>query len=126
MHQCHNDYLRVFFETGALGLICFLMALVWQVRWLKKAIAGSDGRLQQAFAGVYLGLLALIITSLTDNSLGYNLQFTNPLFVLLGSACGVVHAERAEVFLARNLGNMTLDRPAPRAYWSREQQGGLA
>ncbi|MGE0606923.1 MAG: O-antigen ligase family protein [Pirellulales bacterium] len=130
MHQCHNDYLRVFFETGALGLMCLLFAAFWQVWRLKIAIANSDGRLQQAFAGAYLGLLALLLTSLTDNTLGYNLQFTNPLFVLLGGAFGVAHAERARPESARQ-DQDPVDRAAPgrislASHWARQCQGGQA
>jgi O-antigen ligase len=97
MHQIHNDYLRIFYELGAVGLLVFATVAVWQIAALRRLISSTGGDdARTALAAALLGILAMLVTCLTDNTLLYNTFYTNPLFALLGAAYGVAWAECRE------------------------------
>ena len=85
----HNDYLRVFFEVGAVGFLSFALVLVWQSLELRRQLGRQRGVVRHAFAAVILGWIMFLITSCTDNTLVYCAAYMNPLFALLGAAYGV-------------------------------------
>jgi O-antigen ligase len=89
MQSPHNDYLRIGFEFGIVGLALFLNAVVWQLWDLRRHIARSQGILQQAFAASWLAWMMFLVAACTDNPVGYSLRYMNPLFALLGAAYGV-------------------------------------
>ena len=92
----HNDYLRVGFECGLLGLAIYLAAAVWQLLSLRGQVDRTQGVIRQAFIAVLLGFLIMLFTSATDNTLVYNLCYTDPLFALMGGAYGAAAACRRE------------------------------
>jgi len=89
MFHPHNDYLRVGYELGAIGLVILAGVLLWQIVDLRIRISRSRGAVRRALAASMLGLFVLIITCFTDNTLIYNLAFTSPLFAVMGAAYGV-------------------------------------
>jgi hypothetical protein len=89
MHHVHNDYLRVGFEGGLVGLALFLGVLVWQLGDLRRRIRRSGGVVRAAFAASWLGFLVFMISSCTDNTLVYNLWYMDPLFAVMGAAYGM-------------------------------------
>jgi O-antigen ligase len=89
MNFCHNDYLRIGFELGLVGVFLFVSVLVWQMSGLLKHINGSHGIVRAGFTASWLGFLVLAITAFTDNTLSYNLWFMNPLFAVMGASYGV-------------------------------------
>ena len=50
----------------------------------------------EAFIAALLGFLIMLFTSATDNTLVYNLCYTDPLFALMGGAYGAAAACRRE------------------------------
>jgi O-antigen ligase len=89
----HNDYLRVGFELGLVGLAVFLLVTAWQMAAIRRQLRKPLGHLpevQHALAAAFLGLVVFLIMACTDNPLTYNVWFTNPVFVLLGGAYGVL------------------------------------
>ncbi len=95
MNHVHNDYLRVFYELGFLGLTLFLFVCVWQLVSLRRQIrVTEDGPVRIAFVAVWLGFCALLLTCSTDNTIIYHMFYMNPLFALLGAAYGVAWAEQ--------------------------------
>jgi hypothetical protein len=93
--------LRIFFEVGLVGITLFAGLIIWQLRTLYQLINSTGGVLRTAFTGVWLGFAALLISSLSDNTISYHTYFTNPLFAILGAAYGVYlteHPEYATVF----------------------------
>jgi O-antigen ligase len=96
IHHCHNDYLRILFEQGWVGLSIYLCTVVTYFIMLWKRIAETDGLLRSAFLSAWLAFCMLLITSLTDNTIVYNLYYTDPLFAVLGAAYGVLATERAK------------------------------
>jgi O-antigen ligase len=119
----HNDYLRIGFELGLVGLAIFLVVMGWQLFAIRRLLtqrqpqaetgnralsrgttpprmdhptgAATQARVvQHALSAAFLGLVVFLIMACTDNPLTYNIWFTNPVFVLLGGAYGVLHAQR--------------------------------
>lgn len=101
MHHVHNDYLRIGFEFGLVGLGLFLAVILWQQWVLYRYIAQSEGIVQTVFTAAWLGIWAMLITCITDNTIVYNVFYTDPLFALLGGAFGVALAEQSQPALAR-------------------------
>ncbi len=88
MESPHNEYLRVFFDFGAVGLFLVLAAIVIQMRALRTmARSGSDAGRRFASAA-FLGFVMLLLMSFTDNPLGSTLWVTLPLFAMTGAAHG--------------------------------------
>jgi len=89
----HNDYLRVAYELGGIGLLLLISVLLWQLWSLNRWIQRTEGVLQQAFAGAWLGLAAFMIIALVDNPIIYTLHCMNPVFALMGAAYGVARED---------------------------------
>jgi len=90
----HNDYLRMFFEFGAVGMVLFATAVVWQLISLYRATQSSGGELRSTFAAAWMGLVAMLISCYTDNTITHHLFYMNPMFALIGAAYGVASSER--------------------------------
>ena len=84
----HCDYLRVFFELGLVGLGIFVLVFGWQTWALWRGTRTTSGWTRAAFGAALLGMIVFWINACTDNPLGYNLWFTDPLFALIGAAYG--------------------------------------
>jgi O-antigen ligase len=89
----HNDYLRVFFEFGLLGLSVFLIASIGQIVALVRRSRRTRGVVRYAFAAAAMGWAIFLMAACTDNPLTYALWVTNPLFALMGAAYGVATRE---------------------------------
>ena len=89
MHHVHNDYLRVYFEFGGVGLAVFLLVMVRQTIDLWRQVRATSGATQRAFSAGLLAMLVFLIAAGAGNPLGYNVWFVGPLFALLGAAYGV-------------------------------------
>ena len=95
IYHVHNDYLRVFFEMGLVGEVVFVFALVWQLVYLYRATQAARGLTRSAFVAAWLGWCALLVSSASDNTIIYNIYYTNLLFALIGAANGVFAASTA-------------------------------
>ena len=79
-YHCHNAVLEVFFSTGLLGIIPFLLILMYSLKWIK-----SFSRLRRAFS-TDLALHALccvvivLVSSLFEPRLAGKLDPVQPLF----------------------------------------------
>jgi O-antigen ligase len=90
----HNDYLRIVFEQGLMGLALFLVVVGLQVHRLRGRIPRCTGEVRIAFAVAYLGLIVLLLVAVTDNPITYGVWYMHPLFAVLGAGYGV-SAEQA-------------------------------
>ncbi|MCA9149685.1 MAG: O-antigen ligase family protein [Planctomycetales bacterium] len=88
----HNDYLRLFFETGIIGFTLFWSTMYWQYRNAVRRALATDGLLRAGFGAAALGIIGFAILCLTDNVLIYNLYYNNMLFGMLGLCYGVAAA----------------------------------
>jgi O-antigen ligase len=94
-NHCHNDYLRLFFETGVIGLAFFVFAAIYQLVVLHRLIGSTRGAVRSAYVAVWLAFWAMLVSSATDNTILYNIYFTDSLFAILGAAYGVTAAVNA-------------------------------
>jgi hypothetical protein len=85
----HNDYLRIIFEQGIVGIALFVGVAVAQIWALRQLVARHRGEVRMAFASAYLGLIVLLVVAFTDNPISYGVWYMHPLFAVLGAAYGV-------------------------------------
>jgi O-antigen ligase len=85
----HNDYLRIIYEVGFVGLILFVAALVWQMFDLWKIARHDESPVNWPATAAFLGIWSLAIFAVTDNPIIYHVLFMNPLFALLGVAYSI-------------------------------------
>jgi O-antigen ligase len=90
----HNDYLRVLFELGGIGLTIFFGAIVWQTWIVGRLIRRATGVVRQAFGGAWLGLVVFLLLATTDNPIVYHVWYMDPIFTLLGAAYAVAGEEQ--------------------------------
>jgi len=96
MTHPHNDYLRVLFDLGSVGLLLFFGAVIRQLWVLRRQIRRTTGIVQQAFGGAWLGLAAFLLIATTDNPIIYHVGYMNPVFALMGAAYGVAQQEEID------------------------------
>ena len=93
-HHIHNDYLRLFYELGLVGVGCFVLVGLWQCGQLLKQMQHVEGESRQLFAAAFLGLMYFGMLASTDNPVVYCAIFTNPLFAFMGAAYGLSIEEK--------------------------------
>jgi O-antigen ligase len=86
----HNDYLRVLFDQGVIGLILFLAAWISLAYYLLRAWQReTPGALHSNLPlAALLAVSVCVISFMTDNTLVYAFVM-NPVFVLVGMALAV-------------------------------------
>lgn len=87
----HNDYLRVWHDLGFAGMTLLLVAFGTWISTLRRAWLATRKRAPELAAlqlAGYLGLLALMLSAVTDNALVYPFVM-GPLGVLIGAGLGV-------------------------------------
>jgi hypothetical protein len=96
MTHPHNDYLRLGYEVGGVGMAVFLTVFLAQFVGLAVRVRRTTGVVRQAFVAAWLGLAAFLVAACTDNPITYSLLFMDPIFALMGAAYAVSHSERAD------------------------------
>lgn len=92
MNHVHNDYLRIAYECGLLGLTVFLLASAALLAGLIRGLRETSGAAREAFAAAMMGLTVFLLAALTGNPLPSNVWFMNPLFAVMGAAYGLADA----------------------------------
>ena len=87
----HNDYLRILYDFGVVGLVLLVWFAVRSARLLRRASKLSHGSLP-ALAALNAGL-AILIMMTTDNPLDYPFVMI-PLGALIGLGLGVRRSRR--------------------------------
>lgn len=83
----HNDYLRVFHDLGAIGLVMILAFGLGTLLYFRRAFRTARTRLGRELAlASYLATLAYGLIAVTDNPLLYGTFFTQNVFTLYGLA----------------------------------------
>ena len=96
MISIHNDYLRVFYELGAVGFALTAVVCAWQLLALERRIKSRDDDLvRTAFSAGWLGFWAMLVSCCTDNTMAY-VMYVNPLFVVIGAAYGAARVDCRE------------------------------
>lgn len=74
----HNEYLRFFYDSGLIGVLVLLAALVWVHAIIARKLSGGE---RWAFLAIALGVC---VYSFVDNTMS-TVQFTAPLCCFLNS-----------------------------------------
>jgi O-antigen ligase len=81
----HNEYLRLLYETGIVGLTLFLfvnLILMGNLIKLIKASANGDVRVTAVVA--FTTLVIYMVVAITDNPLDYYMMFAQYVFAYVG------------------------------------------
>lgn len=84
-----NDYLRVAFEYGVVGLLILIFTILGQMHILHRLVQTEDQELTWAFTAAYLGFFSFLVFAWTENVLIYGVYFMHPLFAVTGAALGL-------------------------------------
>jgi O-antigen ligase len=87
----HNEYLRVLYDGGAIGLLLFLFANIWMLYRLVRSRPGEDSTVRMFTALSVALMVAYLVTAVTDNPLDYYLLFTQYVFFVLGVCSALRH-----------------------------------
>ena len=93
MDKPHNEYLKVFFDNGMIGVVCFVVAIVGTLWNLSSVMRESRemGIDNWPAVGAFMGMATFTLIAFFDNPLVLGNNFTQPLFALIGAANAVLH-----------------------------------
>ncbi len=100
MDKPHNEYLKVFYEGGMIGLTFFVLGLVgttWNLYWNVR-VSGSQN---WAAPAAFMAWIGFIMIAAVDNPIVYGVNFLHPVFVLVGASNGITAQILEERWKAR-------------------------
>jgi O-antigen ligase len=85
----HNDYLRLLHDYGIIGFGFWIGSLITLLRYTRRAwLAAPGARARAIHLAAFLGLVALALSIITDNTLVYIFVMA-PLGILVGASLGI-------------------------------------
>lgn len=95
MDKPHNEYLRIFYEGGVLGLAAFLFGLIGTLIHLSLILYRTKQWNWPASAA-FMAWIGFMLLAIVDNPLVYGNNFVHIVFFLVGAASGIEarHRER--------------------------------
>jgi len=106
----HNDYIRLTYDYGYLGLCLFLLGLAGQTLHAWRKARKTAGPARWFLLGAASAFFPFLILMATDNIILYAAFFGNLQFALLGLGYGAVAAEARRVRRARRPARMIARR----------------
>lgn len=101
-HHPHNEYIRILFEYGAIGLLCFLGAHFYFVLNILKTLRQTQRpAVREALMLSLAGITMFSFLCLTENVLLYATFFGMFLFGIMGGAYGLSGTSRQYEFHTR-------------------------
>jgi O-antigen ligase len=101
-HHPHNEYIRILFEYGAIGLVCFLVAHFYCVVDVLKILKRTRRPVvRQALMLSLAGMMILAFLCLTENVLLYTTFFGMYVFGIMGGAYGLLATSEQHEFHLR-------------------------
>lgn len=88
MDKPHNEYLKMLYDGGYVGLATFVFGLVGTLIYLSWKLK-KDQRNNWANAAAFMAWWGFILMAVVDNPLVYGLNFLHPVFFLVGAAGGI-------------------------------------
>ena len=108
----HNEYLRVLYEQGLIGLLWFLGMLTTAALYLGRLARRATGIERALLAGACTATVAFAVISVTDNALDY--------YNALGQYVAVLAAAGLALRARRRLSSVEEPRPGSAANGERE------
>lgn len=93
MDKPHNDYLKVYFESGVIGLAFFGLGLLGTLLNQLYVMAESDrlGIENWPASAAIMGLASFALLAVVDNPLVLGINFLHPLFAMVGAANAICY-----------------------------------
>ena len=88
MDKPHNEYLKLLYEGGFIGLGFFALGIVSTVINLYRILRVTRNR-NWASSAAIMGFVGFILMAIVDNPLVYGNNFMHPVFFLIGAANGI-------------------------------------
>jgi O-antigen ligase len=101
MDQPHNDWLRITYNYGFLGLALYLGAVLMQLWHAWRSARHAPPLIQVLFYSAASAFIPYAAIMYTDNVLVYAQFFGNLHFLMLGLAYGSLEAHRAKLISSR-------------------------
>jgi hypothetical protein len=93
----HNEYLRILYDGGAIGLLLFIFANLSLLSWLAKLRKHTDASVREYSAIGSALMFAYFLVAITDNPLDYYLLFTQYVFFALGVCVALTRGLKSAV-----------------------------
>lgn len=95
MDKPHNEYLKVYFDSGGVGFACFLISMLSSIAGLYWVFHKSArlGVHNWPAAAAIMGMWCFAGLATVDNPLVYGNNFLHPLFAVIGISYGILHQE---------------------------------
>jgi O-antigen ligase len=88
MDKPHNEYLKLLYEGGYLGLGFFALGIVWTLANLYGILRKTRNR-NWASSAAIMAFIGFVLMAIVDNPLVYGNNFMHPVFFLVGAANGI-------------------------------------
>ena len=92
----HNDWLRVRFNYGWLGVMLYILAIVCQIFHLCRLMRMPNPRLRALVAAATTCFVPYVLVMFTDNVLIYCQAFTVPALAIIGASYAAARRTRSE------------------------------
>jgi O-antigen ligase len=92
----HNDWLKLLYDVGIVGVVIYLLTMIFQVFFLARIAHRSIGSLQMLAYGATTAFVPYAVIMFTDNIVLYVQYFGNLQFALIGIIYGALQRERNE------------------------------
>lgn len=93
MDKPHNEYLRIFYEGGVVGLTAFLFGLIGTLIHLSLILYRTK-RWNWPASAAFMAWIGFLLLAIVDNPLVYGNNFVHVVFFLVGAASGIAAKSR--------------------------------
>lgn len=95
MDKPHNEYLRIFYEGGVIGLAAFLFGMIGTLVHLSLILYRTK-QWNWLASAAFMAWIGFMLLAIVDNPLVYGNNFVHVVFFLVGAASGIAarHRER--------------------------------
>lgn len=94
MDKPHNEYLKMLYDAGLLGLALYVVALVGTLINLAWVMRVSAPGTNWAAPAAFMGMVGFALLSFVDNPLVCGNNFLHPVFALVGAANAIAARQR--------------------------------
>lgn len=82
----HNDYIRILYDYGLIGIALLAIPTVWVLRECCKGLLSGDINVMYLYRVAFCGVLAMFLLAITGNTIMYSTWIGNSVFATLGVA----------------------------------------
>jgi len=87
----HNDYIRILYDYGLIGVVLLAIPTIWVVRECRRGLRSKDAHVKYLYRVAFSGVLAMLLLGITGNTIMYSTWIGNPVFATLGVAFAERH-----------------------------------